>query len=268
LPASAKATDSGPTTRVPGTHGASAWIDDSVQNPGMSTCGPNLDFPTPPYRLSGVVVGPLLNHAAALAALGGVVHEAPYKTPPKGPILYIKPRNTLAATGDALAIPSPFEELEIGASLGMVIGRTACRVSEGEALDHVSGYTLVADLSLPHDSFYRPSIRFKALDRSCLIGPRVVSRGRIGKPDALEIRISLDGAEAQIASTSGMIRPAARLIADVSAFMTLRPGDVLMLGVAFGAPRARAGQAFSVDAAGIGRLDGRLEAESDQMLPA
>jgi 5-oxopent-3-ene-1,2,5-tricarboxylate decarboxylase/2-hydroxyhepta-2,4-diene-1,7-dioate isomerase len=261
-------TDAGPTIMVPMTHGVSAWIDDSVQNPGMSTCGPNLDFPTPPYRLSGVVVGPLLNHAAALAALGGVAHGAPYTSPPKGPILYIKPRNTLAATGDAVAIPWPFEELEIGASLGMVIGSTACRVSEGEALDHVSGYTLVADLSLPHDSFYRPSIRFKALDRSCLIGPRVVSRGRIGEPDALKIRISVDGAEAQIASMSGMIRPAARLIADVSAFMTLRPGDVLMLGVAFGAPRARAGEAFSVDAAGIGRLDGRLEAESDRMIPA
>jgi hypothetical protein len=45
------------------------------------------DFDAPPYRLSGVVVGPLLNHAAALAALGGAVHEAPYKAPPQGPIL-------------------------------------------------------------------------------------------------------------------------------------------------------------------------------------
>ena len=100
-------TDSGPTTLVPVTHGAYARIDDSVQNPGMSTCGSNLDFPIPPYRLSGVVVGPLLNHAAALAALGPAVDEAPYKTPPKGPILYIKPRNTLASTGAAVAIPCP-----------------------------------------------------------------------------------------------------------------------------------------------------------------
>jgi 5-oxopent-3-ene-1,2,5-tricarboxylate decarboxylase/2-hydroxyhepta-2,4-diene-1,7-dioate isomerase len=211
----------------------------------MSTCGANLD--------------------AALAALGDAVNEAPYKAPPKGPILYIKPRNTLAATGAAVAIPSPFEELEIGASLGMVIGRTACRVTEAVALEHVSGYTLVADLSLPHDTYYRPSIRFKALDRSCLVGPRVVPRSRIGTPDALEIRVLLDGVEAQITTTSGMIRPAARLIADVSAFMTLRPGDVLMLGVAFGAPRAHAGQAFGIDAEGIGRLDGRLEAESDRI---
>jgi len=214
-----------------------------------------------PYRLSGVVVGPLLNHAAALAALGDAVREAPYKAAPKGPILYIKPRNTLAAAGAAVIVPSTADELEIGASLGLVIGRTACRVAVRDALAHVSGCTLVADLSIPHASFYRPSIRFKALDGSCLVGPRVVARDVVPDLDALAIRITLDGIEAQLTGTRGMVRPAAQLIADVSDFMTLRPGDVVMLGVAFGAPRARAGQSFAIDAEGIGRLDGRLVAE-------
>ena len=225
---------------------------------------PSLAVDAPPYRLSGVVVGPLLNHAAALAALGSTVHEPPYKAAPKGPILYIKPRNTLALPGAAVTIPSTCQELEIGASLGLVIGTTACRVDARRALDCVSGYTLVADLSVPHDSYYRPSIRFKALDGSCLIGPRVVARERIADPDALAIRISLDGVEAQATSTAGMVRSAARLIADVSEFMTLRPGDVLMLGVAFGAPRGRPGQNFAIAAAGIGRLDGRLRAAGDE----
>jgi 5-oxopent-3-ene-1,2,5-tricarboxylate decarboxylase/2-hydroxyhepta-2,4-diene-1,7-dioate isomerase len=76
---------------------------------------PSLAFDAPPYRLSGVVVGPLLNHAAALAALGDAVREAPYKAAPKGPILYIKPRNTLAPAGAAVTIPSTCDELEIGA---------------------------------------------------------------------------------------------------------------------------------------------------------
>ena len=224
----------------------------------------SLTFDVPPYRLSGVVVGPLLNHAAALAALGDAVREAPYKAAPKGPILYIKPRNTLAGAGAAVTIPSTSKELEIGASLGLVIGRAACRVDAGQALAHVCGYTLVADLSIPHDSYYRPSIRFKALDGSCLVGPRVVAREAIADADALPIRISLDGVEAQATSTRGMVRSAAHLIADVSEFMTLRPGDVLMLGVAFGAPRGRAGQSFAIDADSIGRLDGRLVAEATE----
>lgn len=223
----------------------------------------SLAVDVPPYRLSGVVVGPLLNHAAALAALGDAVREAPYKAAPKGPILYIKPHNTLAMAGATVTLPAAADELEIGASLGLVIGTTACRVEVRDALAHVSGYTLVADLSIPHESYYRPSIRFKALDGSCLVGPRVVASAAIADADALAIRISLDGVEAQATSTRGMVRSAARLIADVSEFMTLRPGDVLMLGVALGAPRGRAGQSFAIEAEGIGRLDGRLGAESD-----
>jgi 5-oxopent-3-ene-1,2,5-tricarboxylate decarboxylase/2-hydroxyhepta-2,4-diene-1,7-dioate isomerase len=220
-----------------------------------------LAFDVAPYRLSGVVVGPLLNHAAALAALGDGVREAPYKAAPKGPILYIKPRNTLATTGAAVTIPAGCDELEIGASLGLVIGATACRVDARRALDHVAGYTLVADLSVPHDSYYRPSIRFKALDGSCLLGPRVVARASVADPDALAVRISLDGVRAQATGTGGMVRSAARLIADVSEFMTLRPGDILMLGVAFGAPRGRPGQRFAVEVDGIGTLEGHLVAE-------
>lgn len=221
---------------------------------------PFLPFDRPPHRLSGVVVGALMNHAGALAALGNAVHEAPYKAPPRGPILFVKPRNTLAASGAAVAVPAFAEELEIGASLGLVIGRTACRVAERQALDHVSGFTLVADLGVPHASYYRPQVRFKALDGSCLIGPCVVGRDRIVDPDALGIRIMLDGATVQLTSTAGMVRPSARLVADVSDFMTLRPGDVLMLSVALGAPRAHAGQSFAIEVDAIGRLEGRVVA--------
>jgi 5-oxopent-3-ene-1,2,5-tricarboxylate decarboxylase/2-hydroxyhepta-2,4-diene-1,7-dioate isomerase len=223
-----------------------------------------LPFDAPPHRLSGVVVGALLNHAAALAALGRAVDEAPYKAPPCGPILYVKPRNTLAASGAAVAVPRSCEQLEIGASLGLVIGRTACGVAEGDALAHLAGCTLVADLGVPHASYYRPQVRCKALDGSCLIGPRVVGRAHLGDPDRLALRVLLDGKVVHTTSTAGMIRPAARLLADVSDFMTLRPGDVLMLGVALGAPRAGAGQTFAIECAAIGRLDGRLVAEPAQ----
>jgi 5-oxopent-3-ene-1,2,5-tricarboxylate decarboxylase / 2-hydroxyhepta-2,4-diene-1,7-dioate isomerase len=218
----------------------------------------SLIIDVPPYRLSGVVVGPLLNHRAALAALGDSVREAPYKAPPSGPILYIKPRNTLAADGSGVALPSSCDRLEVGASLGLLIGRTASRVDERQALAHVAGYTLVADLSVPHSAFYRPSIRFKALDGSCLVGPRVAPREEIADPDDLAIRVTVDGRVVQETRTSGMIRSAAKLLADVSDFMTLRPGDLLMLGVAFGAPHATVGQAFAIEADVLGRLDGQV----------
>lgn len=216
------------------------------------------DFDVFPYRLSGTVYGTLLNHRLALEQLGDTVNEPPYKGAPQAPVLYIKPRNTLARSGDEIPVPADAGALEVGAALGLVIGRTANRVPEDEALQHVAGYTVVADYSVPHDSFYRPSVRFKALDHSCPIGSFVVPRERIDDPTSLMTSVYVDGTLVQTTTTSGMVRNAARLIADVTEFMTLSPGDVLMLGVAFGAPRVAAGHRVSVAIQMIGRLDNTL----------
>ena len=208
----------------------------------------------------GTVYGTLLNHADALAALGAAVHAPPYKAPPKAPVLYIKPRNTWAGNGDAIAVPAGVSELEIGATLGLVIGRTACRLREEDALSFVAGCVIVNDVSVPHASFYRPSLRFKARDGFCPIGP-FVAMGQVGSVDVPQLQVEVDGVLVHRSSTAGLIRSAARLLAEVSEFMTLAPGDVLMLGVAAGAPRARAGQRVSILIDGLGRLDNTLVAE-------
>ena len=205
----------------------------------------------------GTVYGTLLNHHDALAALGAAVREPPYKAPPKAPVLYIKPRNTWVGAGDAIVVPAGVDELEIGATLGLVVGRTACRVSEAEALSFVAGYVIVNDVSVPHASYYRPSLRFKARDGFCPIGP-FVACDAVGSPDALQVQVEIDGRVVHRSSTAGLIRPSARLLAEVSEFMTLSPGDVLMVGVAAGAPRARAGQRVSILIDGMGRLDNTL----------
>lgn len=215
----------------------------------------------PPFRLSGVVYGTLLNDPATLAALGDAVHAAPYKAPPKAPVLYLKPRHTQAPSGAAVAVPAG-DVLEIGATLGLVIGRTACRVSEAEALAHVAGVLLVADLCHPHAAFYRPSVRLRARDGSCLFGPVVAPATRVPDPDAVELSVRVDGEVVQTVRFDGMVRSAARLLQDVTEFMTLRPGDVLLLGLTEGAPQARAGQAFSIEAPSLGRLEGRLVTEA------
>jgi 5-oxopent-3-ene-1,2,5-tricarboxylate decarboxylase/2-hydroxyhepta-2,4-diene-1,7-dioate isomerase len=220
----------------------------------------DLPFPFPPYRLSGTVYGVLMNHRAALEALGDAVAQAPYKAAPKAPVLYIKPRNTLVPPGAPIRIDDPAGELEVGAALGIVIGRTACRVAEAEAFDHVAGYAIVADCSVPHDSYYRPAVRFKARDASCVIGPAVVPRADIVDPDALGVRVLVDGRPVHAASTGGTVRGVARLLADISEFMTLAPGDVLLAGVAPGSPRVRAGASVAIEIDGLGRLETRVAA--------
>jgi 5-oxopent-3-ene-1,2,5-tricarboxylate decarboxylase/2-hydroxyhepta-2,4-diene-1,7-dioate isomerase len=220
-----------------------------------------MDFDVPPFRLSGVVYGALLNHAPAIAALGEAAHRPPYNAPAAAPVLYVKPRNTLAGDGDAIVVPADAPELEIGACLGIVIGSTACRVAEDEALDHVAGYTIVGDISVPHASFYRPSVRLKARDGFCPIGPRVVPRAEVADPDALVVRVQVDGVQVQGTSTGERRRPVARLLAEVSAFMTLSPGDVLLLGASAGAPRVRAGQHSCIAIEGLGELRNHFIAE-------
>jgi 5-oxopent-3-ene-1,2,5-tricarboxylate decarboxylase/2-hydroxyhepta-2,4-diene-1,7-dioate isomerase len=169
--------------------------------------------------------------------------------------LYLKPRNTLAADGEPIVVPPGVAELEIGASLGLVIGRPASHLAEVNALEHVAGYLIVNDVSVPHLQYYRPSIPFKARDGFCPLGPRVVSTAAIANPDALTVRIYVDGELKQTATTSELVRPVAKLLADVTDFMTLLPGDVLAVGVASPAPRLRAGQRARIEIDGLGRLE-------------
>jgi 5-oxopent-3-ene-1,2,5-tricarboxylate decarboxylase/2-hydroxyhepta-2,4-diene-1,7-dioate isomerase len=206
------------------------------------------------------VYGTLLNFSGALAALGEATTKPPYKAPPVAPVLYIKPRNTIAEDGAPVVVPRGVEQLVMGGTLGVVIGRVACRVREADALACVAGYTVVNDVSVPHASYFRPSIREKCRDGFCPIGPRIVARDRIEAGD-VAIEVAIDGQTRQRASTRDLVRPVSRLIADVTEFMTLVPGDVLCVGVDAGAPLARAGQSVSVTIAGIGTLSNPLVSE-------
>jgi 5-oxopent-3-ene-1,2,5-tricarboxylate decarboxylase/2-hydroxyhepta-2,4-diene-1,7-dioate isomerase len=208
----------------------------------------------------GTVYGTLLNHREALAALGDQVNVAPYKAPPKAPILYIKPRNTWAKSGDAVVVPSDALELQMGATLGLVIGRVASKVSVADALNHVVGYVVLNDISVPHDSFYRPSMRFKCRDGFCPMGA-FVPRAAVANPDALVMTVAIDGVVVQQTETGGRIRSVAQLLADVTDFMTLHPSDILSIGISAYAPLAHAGQRVTVTVDGVGQLENTLVSE-------
>jgi 5-oxopent-3-ene-1,2,5-tricarboxylate decarboxylase/2-hydroxyhepta-2,4-diene-1,7-dioate isomerase len=216
---------------------------------------------TAPFQLTGTVYGALLNHRSALAALGSAVNKAPYKAPPRAPVLYLKPRNTLAGTGDEVMIPRGCPELEAAAGLGMVIGIAACRIRPADAQRYIAGFLIVNDVSIPHESLYRPLVREKARDGFCPMGPAVAARETIANPDATVLRTYVNGTLMQTASTADLIRPVARLLADVTEFMTLLPGDVLCLGAAAPAPRVRAGQTVTIEIAGLGSLTNRFVQE-------
>jgi 5-oxopent-3-ene-1,2,5-tricarboxylate decarboxylase/2-hydroxyhepta-2,4-diene-1,7-dioate isomerase len=213
-----------------------------------------------PYRLSGTVYAVLLNHRDALAALGAAVNDAPYRGAPKAVVLAVKPRSALVMPGGTIAVDDADETLEVAAAIGVVIGSTACAVAEADALGHVAGFLVVAAATVPRAGHSRPQIRTMARDASCVLGAEVVARDRVADPDALATRVFVDGSLVQSASTAEHVRSVARLVAEVSDFMTLAPGDVLLAGSAPGGARVRAGAHVAVEIDDLGRLETRLVA--------
>ncbi|MNX59576.1 Homoprotocatechuate catabolism bifunctional isomerase/decarboxylase [compost metagenome] len=211
-------------------------------------------------RLPRTVVGTALNTRQALAALGDAVDAAPYKAAPKAPVLYIKPANTYAQDGAVITLPVDVEEVEVGACLAVVFGRRAARVDVADALSYIAGYRVVADLSVPHGSYFRPALKQKCRDGFCPIGRELAPAAAVADPDALEIEVSVDGKVVQRASTADLLRPVARLIADVTEFMSFEAGDMLLTGAPHDAPRVRAGQRYDIRISQVGSLGNRLAA--------
>jgi len=201
-------------------------------------------------KVSGTVYGVILNDQASLQKIGSL-DEAPYKGAPKAPVLYLKPANTHACCGSAVQLPSGADSVEVAATVGLVMGRAAARLNADTALDAVAGVVLAADLSLPHASYYRPAIREKCFDGSlpmCSVKPVVDLAG-------LTLVTEIDGQVVDTRSLNDLIRSPAKLLADVSEWMTLSQGDVLLVGVRYMAPQAKAGSAVRISAEGLGSLN-------------
>lgn len=200
----------------------------------------------------GTVYGTLLNFRAEVEALAPQMNQPPYKAPPQAPILYVKPATTWSASGTSIAVPARVPEVEIGASIAMVMGEAG----------KVAGYVLLNDLSVPHASFFRPPVKFKCLDGFLGVGERLRPVAEAGDASTFKLEVRINGELKQTVDFSHLVRDASRLLADVEEFMTLRPGDVLMLGCDAGRPLARPGDRIDISAPGFGTLSNTLRAEA------
>ena len=211
-----------------------------------------------PFLLSdglplGTVYGVLLNDRATVERLSPEFDSAPYKAAPKAPVLYIKPRNTFAGEGAAVAVPAEPGELRIDATIGLVIGKRASRVSVDQALSHVAGFVVVSDVTLPHENYYRPAIRQRDRDGFCPISRMFKDEAGFDLDNAT-LSITINGERAYERSLATLVRSAAQLLADVTEFMTLAAGDVLLLGPGEASPVACPGDQIRIAVPGLGEL--------------
>lgn len=225
-----------------------------------------LDQQTLAAPVSGTIYGTMFNYKGTLAALGETVYHEPYKSPPIAPVLYIKPINTVIGYGMPIPLPSGVVELETGAALGVVIGQTATCINENNAMEYVAGYTVVNDISIPHASYYRPAIKQKARDGFCPVGPWVVPRDAIANPASLSLHVYINDELRQEDSTRNLVRSIPRLLTEITEFMTLYPGDLLITGFPNGAPLVKAGDRIRIEIEQVGKLENTVVPEDILML--
>jgi 5-oxopent-3-ene-1,2,5-tricarboxylate decarboxylase/2-hydroxyhepta-2,4-diene-1,7-dioate isomerase len=173
--------------------------------------------------------------------------EAPHKGAPKVPVLFIKTANTFTASGDSIAIPSAVADLDIGANLAWVFGADA----------KPAACVLVNDVSIPHESYYRPPVKFKCVDGFLGLGVKALGIAQV-KTDSVVLTVKVNGKEVQRVNYADTVRKSQTLLSDISEFMTFQEGDVLLLGsdcLPDGKrPRAKVGDVVEISADGFDTL--------------
>lgn len=175
--------------------------------------------------MKGTVFAVALNHQSQRDAWRNAFEKAPYNTPPKTAVWFIKPHNTVIRTGDPIPFPQG-ETVLSGATVALVVGKTARNVPVDEAAEYIAGYALANEVSLPEESFYRPAIKAKCRDGFCPLGELAA----VDHVDNLTIVTEINGREADHWNTADLQRNAAELLSALSEFATLSPGDAILLG--------------------------------------
>jgi 2-keto-4-pentenoate hydratase/2-oxohepta-3-ene-1,7-dioic acid hydratase in catechol pathway len=177
--------------------------------------------------------------------------------------IFAKWPNTLVGDGAPIVIPPESHRVDYEAELAFVIGRRARRVAESDAYDYVGGYTCFNDVSVRDYQMRTSQWTFgKVFDTHGPCGPFLVTRDEIPDPHALRIRTVIDGETLQDSNTSQMVFSVPRLLAEISAVMTLEPGDIVATGTPAGVGTSRTpkrwirpGERVRVEIEGIGVLE-------------
>lgn len=184
------------------------------------------------------------NYADHAAEMGG--------TAPASPVVFLKPSTSVVGPGDPVVLPAGAGRVDHEAELAVVIGRLCRDVPAGRASEVVLGYTCANDVTARDEQQADVQwTRAKGHDSFCPLGPWVETEL---DPGAVRVRCSVDGEVRQDGSTADLVHDVPSLVAFVSSFMTLLPGDVLLTGTPAGVGPLRAGQVVDVTLDGIGTL--------------
>jgi acylpyruvate hydrolase len=223
--------------------------------------------------LAEVRLLPVVPHPGKILCVGlnyrAHAEEGGYDVPDY-PALFSKFAETLVAAGDPILLPPESAAVDFEAELAFVMGRPARRASGASAFEAVAGYTVANDVSM-RDYQYRTAqwLPGKNWAASTPLGPFLVTPDEVGDPHELDISLELNGERMQSANTSQFIFDVPTLVATISEFIPLAPGDVVLTGTPSGVgyrrnPKVllRDGDRLTVELERVGRLENPVSAES------
>jgi len=178
---------------------------------------------------------------------------------PERPMFFLKPPSAVIGPEDEIVLPKS-SHVDYEAELAVVIGKRLRNVRSEDAQDAILGYTCFNDVSdRDAQAWEKNWIRAKAFDTSAALGPAVVTPDEVAEPFHIVLR--LNGTTKQDGTTQDLVVPIPRIIEELTAFMTLEPGDVIATGTPAGVGPLSPGDLVEVEIDGIGVLRNRVRME-------
>lgn len=211
-------------------------IDGDILSPENLKKLAAIDPATLPLVPAGTRIGPCVGSISKIVAIGlnysDHAEEAGMPIPTE-PIIFMKATSAICGPDDDVIKPVGSTQLDYEVELGIVIGTKANYVTEEAALDYVAGYCIVNDVSERSYQVGRPGGQWdkgKGCDTFAPIGPWMVTTDEIPDPQVLDLELDVNGSKRQRGSTAKMVFNVRQLVSDVSNYMTLLPGDIIITG--------------------------------------
>lgn len=184
---------------------------------------------------------------------------------PEVPLVFLKGPNTLLGHKGHTPRPADATYMHYECELAVVIGKTGRNIAKADAYAHVAGYTVANDYAIRDylENYYRPNLRVKNRDACTPLGPWLTPRAAVPDPMALTLTTRVNGVETQAGTTADMIFDIPTLIAYLSDFMTLNPGDIILTGTPEGLADTKPGDRVECEIEGLGCLVNTIIAAPD-----
>lgn len=227
---------------------------------------------TPQLALADVTLLPVIPDAPRIFCVGlnYEEHRIEARREKTGqPTIFLRVASSQVGHGQPLVIPSESQQVDYEGEIAIVIGRGGRRIREADAWAHIAGYAPYNDGSVrdwqAHTTQWTPGKNFPATGG---FGPWMVTRGEIGDGQVLALRTRLNGEVVQQATTEQLIFPMPGLVAYISSFTPLEPGDVIVTGTPGGVGfkrqpplYLRPGDVVEVEVQDVGTLSNLVRAE-------